>query len=107
MIVNLNQKEFHAGHALGMLIVVAIEHLTSRSYCCPFCCPQCVALNYYYENPAVGVEAAVALVLGAQRPDWLMCEGGSATWTVNWPYLYQFWTTPPGHVCGEPMDGAT
>lgn len=100
MIVVGDLKEFHAGHALGMLIIAAIEHLTARSYCCPFCCGQCMALNFYYENPGTGPEAAVSMALNGQRPDWLMPEDG----TVNWSYLYQFWSPPAEHVCGEPLD---
>lgn len=85
--------DIHSGHALGLLITGAIVHLTAKDYCCPTCCPSCSALDFYRTQPVIA-DTAVGLALGQQRLDWMMDDG-----TLNWPYLVQFWQTPPEHVC--------
>lgn len=81
--------------ALGLLIVGAIDHLTSRPHCCPYCCAPCAGLSFYWDKMSETVsETAVALALGDQTVNWRLSDG-----KINWPYLVLFWNTPDDHVC--------
>jgi len=95
LIVIPDLKTIHPGHALGLLIAAALDHLTTRPWCCPLCCPQCVAANFYQEQAAEVADQAVALALGEQQcQDWQHHDG-----SINWPYLVQFWDPPADHTC--------
>lgn len=82
-------------HALGLLLIGAIDHLTARAYCCPHCCCPCAGLSFYWAYAPEHVsETAVGLALGGQPVDWYTDQ------KINWPYLVQFWETPADHECG-------
>lgn len=86
------------GVALGQLIIGAIEHLTTRNFCCPDCCPLCNALNFYYDELPIVADTGVAKAHNGSPYEWQMPEDG----TINWPYLRSFWEVPASHTatCG-------
>ena len=97
-------QDIDATVALGLLLVAAIEHLTSQQqFCCRACCPQCAALEYYREQVPHIADCAVSFALTQpDSVDWLMADD---TDHINWPYLVACWNVPEGHVCNS-ADGA-
>lgn len=87
--------DFHTGHALGLLIISAIEHLVQQKFCCRECCPACMGLDLYRDQEPDVADACTNLVLNGQQRDWQLDDGA-----VNWPYLVQIWMAPTGgHRC--------